>query len=76
MAEGKVAKVSLEIVAADVAVGRHDKQRLLLGPAESLDDRLVPRNAVQLLSRKAVKVNGRLGGYAGLVGLELGVVAP
>lgn len=76
MAEGEVAKVSLEIVAADVAVGGHDQQGLQLGPAEPLDDRLVPGNAAQLPTRQAVNVDGRLHGCARLVSLELGVVAP
>ena len=76
MTEGKVAEVTLQVVAADMAVGGHDKQRLGVGPAQALDRALVPRYAAELLPSEAVYIYRRLGRLARLMGLKLGLIRP
>lgn len=76
MTKRKVAKVTLQVVAADMAVGGHDKQRLGVGPAQTLDGALVPCYTAQLLPGEAVEIYGRLGRLTRLVGLQLGLIRP
>lgn len=71
-----MAKVTLQVVAADMAVGGHDEQRLGVGPAQALDGALVPCYAAELLPGEAVHIYRRLGRLARLVGLKLGLIRP
>lgn len=59
-----------------MTVGGHHQQRLGVRPAQALDGTLVPCDAAQLLTGQAVYVYRWLGGLAGLVSLELGLIRP